>query len=98
MTAGDVQVAQIAAAEGNGPDGGAIAESVGQAERAQVRETADGLRQDLGGELMCSGEVQTPQALVTGYKASLFTPDWQFSEGTSNLMLFPNKTNILATV
>lgn len=49
MTAADVQVAQRAAAEGNGPDDGAIAQSVGQAERAQVRESADGLRQDLRG-------------------------------------------------
>lgn len=49
MTVGDVQMAQRAAAESDGPDDGAIAKCAGQTERAQVRESADGVRQDLWG-------------------------------------------------
>lgn len=63
MTAGYVQMAQSTAAKSNGPDDGTIAESASQTEGAQVRESPDGLRQDLRGELMCSREVQTPQTL-----------------------------------
>lgn len=63
MTAGYVQMVQRAAAESNGPDDGPIAESSRQTEGAQVRESADGLRQGLRGELMRSSEVQTPQTL-----------------------------------
>lgn len=63
MAAGYIQMAQRTAAESNGPDDGAIAESARQTEGAQVRESADGFGQDLGGQLMCSREVQTPQTL-----------------------------------
>lgn len=63
VAAGYVQMAQRTAAESNRPDHAAIAEGAGQTEGAQVRESADGLRQDLRGELMCAREVQTPQTL-----------------------------------
>lgn len=49
MTTGYIQMAQRTAAESNGPDDGAIAESAGQTEGAQFRERPDGLRQDLRG-------------------------------------------------
>lgn len=47
MTAGYVQMAQRMAAESNRPDDAAIAESAGQTEGTQIRQSADGLRQDL---------------------------------------------------
>lgn len=78
VTAGYVQMAQKTTAAGDRPDYTPVTRCTSQGERAQGRQTREGFRQDLRGQLLGSSQVQTPQALRQKDLQVSYRPDTGF--------------------